>query len=118
MSNLSGQLGGIALGLSVAGSVFINVSLKNLQILLPDVPRSTLQLAISGTSGAYFKTLSTELQEASTRIIVSALAQTFIFVYVGAALALVLSCLFSVCDPPVIFLKSGHCFGQVSSDEF
>lgn len=103
-----GQLGGIALGLAVAGAVFINVALKNLQILLPDVPRSTLQLAISGTSGAYFKTLSADLQDKSTRIIVAALGQTFIFVYVGAAVALVLSVLFTVSRP----LEILACFCQ------
>lgn len=84
------------MGLAVAGAVFVNVALSNLQILLPDVPRSTLQLAITGTSGAYFKSLSEDLQEQSTRVIVSAIGKTFIFVYVGAAVSLVLSILFTV----------------------
>nr|XP_036575252.1 MFS drug efflux transporter [Colletotrichum truncatum]KAF6781796.1 MFS drug efflux transporter [Colletotrichum truncatum] len=90
-----GQLGGIALGLAVAGAVFINEALSGLSALFPDVSRSTLQLAITGTSGAYFKSLSPELREQSTEVIVAAIAKTFIPVYVGAAVSLVVSVCFT-----------------------
>lgn len=92
----TGQLGGIALGLALAGAIFVNEAPKNLQVLLPNVPRSTLQHAISGTSGTHFRTLPKDLQDQSTEVIVSAMGKTFIFVYVGAAVLLVLSALFTV----------------------
>ncbi|GKT59764.1 MFS drug efflux transporter [Colletotrichum tofieldiae] len=90
-----GQLGGIALGLAVAGAVFINEALSGLAVLFPDVSRSTLQLAITGTSGAYFSSLSPELREQSTEVLVSAIGKTFIPVYVGAAVSLVVSVCFT-----------------------
>ncbi|KZL74868.1 mfs drug efflux transporter [Colletotrichum incanum] len=91
-----GQLGGIALGLAVAGAVFINEALSGLAALFPDVSRSTLQLAITGTSGAYFRSLTPELREQSTEVLVSAIGKTFIPVYVGAAVSLVVSVCFTV----------------------
>ncbi|KUI57803.1 hypothetical protein VP1G_05084 [Cytospora mali] len=48
------QLGVIDLGLSIAGSVFINQAVKGLAKLMPGVSRIDLQLAISGTSSTYF----------------------------------------------------------------
>ncbi|KAK1948681.1 hypothetical protein LY78DRAFT_710613 [Colletotrichum sublineola] len=82
------QLGGIVLSLAIAGSIFINHSLSGLGVLMPDVPRSTLQQAISGTSSDYFRSLPPNTQEQSIEIIVGGLAKTFIPAYVGASSAL------------------------------
>lgn len=92
----SGQLGGIAFGLAIAGAVFINEALSELSILLPDVARSELQLAISGTSGAYFQSLDATTRNEAINIIVSAIQKVFIPVYVGAAFSLILSVCFTV----------------------
>ncbi|KAK2759174.1 hypothetical protein FQN54_003274 [Arachnomyces sp. PD_36] len=89
------QLGGIAFGLAIAGAVFINKAIAGLAVLLPDVSRSELQLAISGTSGEYFSSLSGEIRSQSIDIIVGALRAVFIPVYVAAALSLVLSVCFT-----------------------
>jgi len=89
------QLGGIAFGLAIAGAVFINEAISGLSSLLPDVSRSELQLAISGTSGAYFRSLPEELRLQATDTIVLALQKVFIPVYVGAAVSLVLSVCFT-----------------------
>lgn len=91
-----GQLGGIALGLAIAGAVFVNDAISNLTAVLPGVSREQLQLAISGTSGAYLRSLSPELRAAATDAVVSALRKVFIPVYVAAAFSLVLSVLFTV----------------------
>jgi MFS family permease len=91
-----GQLGGIALGLAIAGAVFVNDAIANLTQVLPDLSREQLQLAISGTSGAYLRSLSPELRAAATDAIVKALQKVFIPVYVGAAFSLVLSVCFTV----------------------
>lgn len=45
-----GELGGIALGLSISGATFVNTALSGLQKILPYVPRQQLQAAIAGTS--------------------------------------------------------------------
>ncbi|KAK1992755.1 hypothetical protein LX36DRAFT_715131 [Colletotrichum falcatum] len=91
-----GQFSGIVLSLAIAGSIFINQALSGLAALMPDVPHSSLQQTISGTSGSFFRSLSPDMQKQSAEIIVNALAQTFIIAYVGAAICLVLSCCFTV----------------------
>jgi uncharacterized membrane protein YqhA len=90
------QLGGIALGLAIAGAVFVNGAIANLMEVLPGVSREQLQLAISGTSGAYLRSLAPELRVAATDAVVLALRKVFIPVYVGAAFSLVLSVCFTV----------------------
>lgn len=98
------QLGGIAFGLAIAGAVFINDAIAGLSALLPDVSRAELQLAISGTSGAYFRALPEGLRAQSLDIIVGAIQKVFIPVYVGAAVSLVLSVCFTVSPSiPVLF---------------
>lgn len=44
----SAQFGGITLGLSIGGAVFINCAQNALKALFPDVDDATLQQAISG----------------------------------------------------------------------
>ncbi|KAK4247367.1 major facilitator superfamily domain-containing protein [Corynascus novoguineensis] len=89
------QLSGIALGLAIAGAVFINSAISHLMEVLPGVSREQLQLAVSGTSGAYLRSLSPALRAAATDAIVAALRKVFIPVYVAAAFSLVLSVLFT-----------------------
>ncbi|KUI66831.1 Putative HC-toxin efflux carrier TOXA [Cytospora mali] len=89
------QLGGIGLGLSIAGSVFINQAVNGLAKMMPGVSRSDLQLAISGTSSTYFKSLPSAQREAAVDTIVGAMSHTFILVYVGGAVCLCLSVLFT-----------------------
>lgn len=95
-AHVLGQLTGIVLSLAVAGSIFINEALSGLGALMPGVPRADLQQVISGTSSAYFRSLAPDMQEQSTKIIVRAIAKTFIPAYVGAAVCLVVSCCFRV----------------------
>ncbi|KAK0660106.1 major facilitator superfamily domain-containing protein [Cercophora samala] len=90
-----GQLGGIALGLAIAGAIFVNDAIKNLMVVLPDATREQLQMAISGTSGDYFSSLAPGVRAAATDAIVDSLRQVFIPVYVAAAFSLVLSVCFT-----------------------
>jgi hypothetical protein len=93
------QLAGIALGLAIAGAVFVNRAVANLAAVLPPgASREQLQLAVSGTSGAYLRSLSPALRAAATDAIVEALRKVFIPVYVAAAFCLLLSVLFTVSD--------------------
>lgn len=75
----AGQLGGIALSLSISGAVFINTALHSLQKLLPSVPRQQLQAAISGTSGNFFATLDPKIKFAALDIIMSSLQKASVF---------------------------------------
>lgn len=89
------QLGSVGLGLSIAGSVFINQAVNNLAALLPGVSRADLQLAISGTSSSYFQSLAPAQRDAAVDIIVGALTHTFVLIYVGGAVCLLVSVLFT-----------------------
>lgn len=86
-----GQLSGLAYGLSMTGAVFLNLALRNLAVVFPDVGRDTLVEVISGTSGAFLATLSEEERAQALGAIVSAMQKPFMHVYVAAALGLVLS---------------------------
>ena len=90
------QLGGIAFGLAISGAVFVNKAVEGLTLVLPDATPEQLQLALAGTSGHYLQSLSDEVRGRATDAIVSALQSVFIPVYVGAAVALVLSVMFTV----------------------
>ena len=57
------QLGSIAIFLAVANSVFLNRAVDNIQHILPDVPRSTLQAAISGVGAQIFRDLPEETKK-------------------------------------------------------
>lgn len=94
------QTGGIALGLSLSGAVFVNSAVAGLTSVLPDVPLSQLQLTVTGTSGAYFHSLSPEKQVLALEAIVEALSKVFILVYVGGAVTLLCSLLFTVSVTP------------------
>ncbi|KAK7932505.1 hypothetical protein PG985_003217 [Apiospora marii] len=89
------QLGGIGIGLSIAGAVFVNTSLNGLAQLLPEISRTDLQLLIAGTSNKFFEKLNPEQRTATIDIIVGALSRTFILVYVAGAFSLVASLLFT-----------------------
>ncbi|KAL7907494.1 major facilitator superfamily domain-containing protein [Trichoderma velutinum] len=89
------QLGGIAFGLSIAGSIFINKSLTGLSLVLPNVPRSQLQLAIAGTSGDFISSLPDTLRDQVIASIVAALRNVFVPVLVGGAVCLVVSTFFT-----------------------
>ncbi|MCJ1391057.1 hypothetical protein MMC18_003918, partial [Xylographa bjoerkii] len=53
-----GQVGGIALALTISNSMFLNEATQRIAEVLPTVPRTTVQSAVSGADGSFFKTLS------------------------------------------------------------
>ncbi|KAL2159568.1 hypothetical protein VTH06DRAFT_2137 [Thermothelomyces fergusii] len=89
------QLAGIALGLAVAGAVFVNGAVARLAAVLPGASPAQLQLAVSGTSGAYLGSLPPGARAAVVDALVAALRNVFVPVYVAAAFSLVLSVLFT-----------------------
>lgn len=88
---LLGQLGGITLGLSISGAIFVNTALSGLQQVLPTVPRGQLERALSGTSGGFFDTIEQAQREQSLNVIMASLQKAFVLVYVAGAVSLVAS---------------------------
>ncbi|KAB2572711.1 hypothetical protein BFW01_g10315 [Lasiodiplodia theobromae] len=84
-----GQLGGIAIGLSVCGAVFLNRAIVSLQPLLPDMSRVDIQRAVSGTSSSVFLSLPEETRKAALDVIVKSLTKVFIPVYAAGAVGLI-----------------------------
>ena len=58
----SAQRLGLAFGLSISGSVFVNEVLRRSEHALPGAPRSQILSAITGTSREFFRSLSREQQ--------------------------------------------------------
>ena len=64
---------GIAMGLSIAGSVFVNLALRNVLDVVPDITSSELQSAILGVSGNFLDTLPMVKKNLALMAIVKAL---------------------------------------------
>lgn len=68
----------MAIGLSVAGSVFVNQAVRELQSVLPSFDRSELIATVSGTSSALFESLSESTRSAALESIVLGLRQVYV----------------------------------------
>lgn len=86
---LIAQLGGMTLGLSVSGAVFINTAEQGLAKALPNVPEDQLAQVVAGASNDVIASLSDELRTAAFEVIVSSWQKVFICVYVAAAVSLI-----------------------------
>ncbi|KAL2018286.1 hypothetical protein VTK56DRAFT_990 [Thermocarpiscus australiensis] len=90
---LISQLGGMTLGLSISGAVFVNTAVNNLESAL-GLPRLQISQLVAGASNHVLETLSPALRNLTLDIIVASWQKAFIIVYVGAAASLVVSILF------------------------
>lgn len=113
------QLSGIAIGLSVAGAIYVNGAIAGLEVLLPSLSAEDIQLAIAGTSTTFSDSFSPDIRQQATDVIVEAMSKVFILVYVGAAVSLLLSVCFTVC--PIYYLphqRSSLERGQYANSAF
>lgn len=78
LKNFKAQLGGIAIGLSVAGAVFVNRALVGLAVVLPNLSHTELQSAISGTSGSLLADLPEQTRDLALDVIVNSLRKVFV----------------------------------------
>lgn len=76
--NFEAQLGGIAIGLSIAGAVFVNRAVIGLAVVLPNLSRAELQSAVSGTSGSVLTDLPESTRDLALGAIVHALTKVFV----------------------------------------
>lgn len=77
--NFEAQLGGIAIGLSIAGAVFVNRALVGLAVILPNLSHTELQSAVSGTSGSLLADLPEKTRELALGVIVNSLRKVFVY---------------------------------------
>lgn len=83
--------GGLAIALSIANSVFLNLSQNAISAQLPSVPKTAIQNLISGVSSNLLSTLTDVQQEQVLITIVSKLRQVFILSIVSAVFCALLS---------------------------
>lgn len=86
---MQGQLFGIVVGLSIAGSVFITHATDGLSALLPNVPITTVKGAIAGTNAGFLKTLPAEVQTEALDIIVRSMDRVYILGITAGAVAFI-----------------------------
>ncbi|KAF1999295.1 MFS general substrate transporter [Amniculicola lignicola CBS 123094] len=86
-----GQLIGIVLALTISNTIFINQATIKIADILPGTPRAVIQLAVTGASGEFFKSLSDAVRVEILKAIVSAISYAYVMTLAGAALAAVLA---------------------------
>ncbi|KAI9052700.1 hypothetical protein LZ554_002977 [Drepanopeziza brunnea f. sp. 'monogermtubi'] len=99
------QVTGVTIALAIANAVFLNGSQDKIATLLPAVPLSDIQSAISGGGSDFVKSLSPELQERVLVAIVDSMSKTYILVIVAGAVAVVLS---AGMKRERLFMAAGH----------
>ncbi|KAG4223466.1 hypothetical protein PC116_g28068 [Phytophthora cactorum] len=86
-----GQISGVTLALVISNSVFLNESTNKIADILPDMPRSVVQQAVSGVGGDLFRNLNSDQRQRVLNAIIESIDNTFILVITASALSLVLS---------------------------
>ncbi|KAJ5914244.1 efflux pump antibiotic resistance protein [Penicillium tannophilum] len=86
-----GQVGGIALALTISNTLFLNKATSRIAAILPQQSRSTIQQAISGVRAELFTSLSTVQRQRVVGAIVHSVDDVFVLMIVAAALSVVLA---------------------------
>jgi hypothetical protein len=66
------------MGLSIAGAVFVNTAIKNLQQVVPGITTAQLESAILGTSGNFLETLSPNIKAVALEAVVAAMRKLWV----------------------------------------
>ncbi|RPA75298.1 MFS general substrate transporter [Ascobolus immersus RN42] len=88
---LVAQLGGLTIGLSTAGAIFVNNAKSGILRAIPGLPEEEVVRAISGASSELLKNVSEEELAKVLEAIVAAMAKTYWVPVAGGAGALLLS---------------------------
>ncbi|KAH9993009.1 major facilitator superfamily-domain-containing protein [Xylariaceae sp. FL0662B] len=86
-----GQVGGITLALVISNSIFLNESTNKIASILPDMPKSVVQQAVSGFGGEFFHSLTLDQRQNVLKAIIESIDKAFIMVITACALSLILS---------------------------
>lgn len=85
------QVAGVTISLAIANTVFLNLAQTSISRLLPNVPSSTVQGAISGVDSHFLGTLSPAMQGAVLEALIHALQRVFILGITAGCVAVVLA---------------------------
>ena len=80
------------ISLSIAGSVFQNKAVHNVQIILPDQNSVTVKDAVTGTFGPFIKSLSPSEKTRVVEGIARAISEVYIYTIVAGAVVVILAC--------------------------
>lgn len=90
------QVLGIIVALSISGSVFQNMALKYLAAALPEAATSELGQLVTGTSGAFYKSLSQDEKYLVVQQVTAAIRDSFYYLCGVTAIGFITSLLLSV----------------------
>ncbi|KAL8785574.1 MAG: hypothetical protein Q9195_008592 [Heterodermia aff. obscurata] len=99
------QLGGVAISLAIANSVFLNESSEAIAALLPNVPTAQIQAAISGAGSGFLDSLTVEMRENVLHAIVHAMSKVYIMDIVAGIVVILLALLMKPGEK--LFMKGG-----------
>lgn len=85
------QFLGNTTALAIANAVFLNGAEARVQLLLPDLPVSEIQAAISGVTSGFAQNLSADVRAQVVDAIVASIGETYVLVMTSGALVAVLS---------------------------
>ncbi|MCJ1271721.1 hypothetical protein MMC22_011626 [Lobaria immixta] len=85
------QVAGVTISLAIANAVFLNLAQNSIMSLLPNIPKSTIQGAISGVGGAFLTTIDKDMQTAVLQTIIHAIQRVFILGIAAGSLAVLLA---------------------------
>ena len=85
------QLGAIAMSLAVANSIFVNRAANAIEPILPGLPRTTVQAAISGVAAQVIRDLPDALKNRVVEEVSKAIQDAWTQILATAALSLLLS---------------------------
>ncbi|KAL4772928.1 efflux pump antibiotic resistance protein [Aspergillus nidulans var. acristatus] len=86
-----GQVGGIALALSISNTIFMNRATSGIAQILPGQERSEIQQAISGVRASFFTELTEEQGQQVIGVIVGSINDVYVMMIVAAALSVLLA---------------------------
>ncbi|KAM3064830.1 hypothetical protein ACMFMG_010459 [Clarireedia jacksonii] len=83
------QLGGIVLGLGMAGAIFVNKAVQGLTDLLPGTSSDVIKASIAGTSSELFQTLPADQLKPALTVIVNAIDDVYILLIAAGGIAII-----------------------------
>ncbi|KAI1407129.1 major facilitator superfamily-domain-containing protein [Hypoxylon sp. FL1857] len=86
-----GQISGITIALTVAGSVFLNRATDSVAAILPDIPRQSVQQYITGTSGGFLDQFPEAVRQGVLTAIVRSISDVYWLIVAASGLSILLS---------------------------
>lgn len=105
---------GIIVALSISGSVFQNMALEYLAAALPEASTSELSQLVTGTSGAFYKSLGPDKKYMVVKQVTAAIRDSFYYLCGVTTIGFITSLFLSVSEPNPRTHLSHHRLGLIS----